>query len=79
MMNGEGPQLGAGRGMMIASGCFSQIPLSTGHWASEALRPTQRLVKDSRVGRRQEGTSLPPRRWDLKVPQKHFFPSLLAK
>ena len=41
---------------MIASDVSAKIPLSMGHWASEALRPTQRLVEDSGIGRRQEGT-----------------------
>lgn len=56
---------------MIASDVSAKIPLSTGHWASEALRPTQRLVEGSgQEGADKKAPSLPPRRWDLKVPRR---------
>ena len=55
---------------MIASDVSAKIPLSTGHWASEALRPTQHLVEDSGIGCRQEGTLSSSQTWNLKVARR---------
>ena len=52
---------------MIASDVSAKIPLSTGHWASEALRPTQHLVEDSGIGCRQWNRV---QTWNLKVTRR---------